>query len=137
MKRNRKLVLASALLGAALLAGCAAPSVQVAPEDAVRLRAKARWDALIAGEFEKAYQFLQPSYRPLRDFDSYRRTVAGGLSKWTGADVVGVECAAEACTARIRIDYQVPAMMRGATLNTHYDEKWVSEKGNWWLYERP
>jgi len=127
----------SALLGAVFLAGCATTQVQDTPENIVRQRAKSRWDALIAGDVEKAYQFLQPSYRALVNLDSYRRTVSGGLAQKTGADVIGVECGADVCTARIRIDYKLVIKGYGDALATHYDEKWVSEKGIWWLYERP
>jgi hypothetical protein len=52
----------AALVGAALLAGCMAstPS-RPAPEDEVRLRAQARWDAVVAHDWQKAYSFATPA----------------------------------------------------------------------------
>ena len=126
-----------ALLGALFLAGCATTQVQDTPENIVRQRAKARWDALVAGEKEKAYQFLSPSYRALRDFNYYQRTISGGLAQWKSADVIGVQCKPDACTARIRIEFQILMKGYGNALNTHYDESWILEKGDWWFYERP
>lgn len=139
MKLRRKLSLMSALLGVLLLAGCATPPMQVSPENIVRQRAKARWDALIAGDTEKAYQFLHPAYRAVRDLKFYQASVSPRAAQWTGVDVIGVECKADVCSARIRIDFKVVQGMasRGAIFDTHYDEQWIIENGSWWLYERP
>lgn len=131
------------LLGVATLAGCASTSQSQAspdksPEAVVRERAKARWDALIAGDTEKAYQFLQPSYRAVRNLNFYRGTIAGGAVQWKNAEVVGVECKTEVCSATIRIEY-VPVAIKaaGGVLMNHFDEQWVSDQGAWWLYQRP
>lgn len=138
MKLRRKFALMCLLLGVLLLAGCATPQVQGSPENIVRQRAKARWDALIAGDTEKAYQFLQPAYRAVRNLKFYQSSVARGATQWTGVDVIGVECKPDVCSARIRMDYKLAlGMGSGAAFNTHFDEQWIMEKGNWWLYERP
>jgi hypothetical protein len=137
MKVQRKISWLPALLGFVVLAGCAGTQVQDSPEDIVRQRATARWQALIAGDVEKAYQFLQPAYRAVRDLKFYRGTIAGGAAQWKDVDVIGVECKADACSARIRIGYVLLGKRYSEGLATHYDEKWISEKGDWWLYERP
>lgn len=138
MKLRRKLSLMSALLGVLFLAGCAAPQVQDSPENMVRQRAKARWDALIAGDTEKAYQFLHPAYRALRDLKFYQASVSRGLAQITGVDVIRVECKTDVCTARIRMDYKfAQSGGPGGAFDMGYDEQWTMESGNWWLYERP
>lgn len=116
-----------------LLGGCAALPV-AAPEDVVRERAEARWQALVAGDVEKAYGFLAPSYRALYDLQRYR-TMIGGGAQHQGAKVIGVECKPEVCTAKIRIDYTVPKF--AGVFNTHYDEQWIAEQGGWWFYVKP
>ena len=139
MKLRRKHYLMSALLGVLLLGGCASPRMQDSPENIVRQRAKARWDALIAGDTEKAYQFHQPAYRAVRDLKFYQASVSPRAAQWKGVEVIGVECKADVCSAKIRIEFMVVKGMgsRGAAFDTHFDEQWIMEKGIWWLYERP
>ena len=138
MKLRHKLSVMSALLGVLLLAGCATPVVQDSPETVVGQRAKARWDALLAGDTEKAYQFLHPAYRALRDLKFYQDSVSRGAAQVTDVDVIRVECKAAVCTARIRIEYKFAAgMASGGPVDMGFDEQWILEKGGWWLYERP
>jgi hypothetical protein len=116
-----------------LLTGCAVLPV-AAPEDVVRERAESRWQALIAGDIEKAYGFLAPSYRAVYDLPRYR-TMIGNAAQHQGAKVVGVECKPEVCTAKIRIEYTVPKF--SGVYSTHYDEQWIVEQGGWWVYVKP
>lgn len=134
---------ASRLLGAvlctAVLAGCATSVQQHTPpaaEEAVTRLAQQRWDAQLAGEWEKAYSLFTPSYRaivPLGVYIGQRGTAA----QIQAAEVVAVDCASEdLCTAKVRLDF-VPLLgaRRGPALSTHVDERWVREEGQWWLFQ--
>lgn len=133
MTYSHPATLVSTLLIVSLLGGCAAmPSGS--PEDLVRQRAKARWDALVSGDLNAAYGYLTPSYRAIRDFNQFRATLSGAV-QWKGFEVVGVECKPEACSARVRIDYSAAGMT--GLFNTHYDEQWVMEDGKWWFFQKP
>jgi hypothetical protein len=129
----RNLVLA--LIGASTLAGCAT-FAPVPPEKLVQERAQARWQALIAGDFEGAYNYLPPSYRALHDLKYYRGTINNAVER-KGAEVIRAECKTDVCLATVRVDAVFAGAMGGhRTLSTHYEEKWVSEDGGWWYYEK-
>lgn len=127
----------TACSAALLLGACASlPGTAAAPEDIVRERAEARWKSLIAGDWEKAYSLTAPSYRAVVDLDRYRAKV-GKAATWVGAEVVGVTCEADACTARVRLDFKPVLGIRSGNLaSTHVDEKWVEEEGGWWLFQQ-
>ncbi len=127
---------AGALAALALVAGCAAMGPQ-APEDAVKVRASARWAALLKPDMSAAYSYMAPGYRKVHDEQAYRMR-RGSAVKWTGAEVVDVRCPeATKCIAKVRIEAK-PFLGRkfGDTIVTHAEETWLLEDGQWWLFEK-
>lgn len=128
-------------LAALSLYGCGAqPVAGDAPaEKLVMERAQARWDAARAGDFEKSYGFTAPSYRAVTDFKLFRAATVGE-QQLLAAEVLGVKCETEAsCSARVRIKFNLPLSQyrtQAELVETHYDEAWVKEDGNWWLFKR-
>lgn len=119
------------------LLGCAGVG-PAAPEDVVRLRAQERVDALRRGDFDAAYAFLSPGSRVLVPPEQYRAGFAAAPS-WKGARVVEVRCeTSEKCLARIAIEY-VPLLpgARMGTIESHMDETWLLDGGQWWHVYRP
>lgn len=125
--------LAASLL-TVLLTACAT-TAPVSPEAAVKARATARWQALVAGNYKDAYGLITPSYRAVTPLDKYRASFGGAVA-WTGAEVVGVTCEAEKCTARVRVDASPADPRFGKTLSTHVDETWLLDDGQWWLFQK-
>jgi hypothetical protein len=129
-----RLVLAAAL--ALVAAGCG-EQTPPGPEDVVAERAQARWDALVGEEFERAWEYYTPGFReqlPAGDFalDMSRRPI-----DWVGAEVMGVDCAADdpTCTVRVRVEYKAPLPVPGATdvrSESGTEETWVQLDGQWW-----
>jgi len=106
------------------------------PQDQVRQRASERWQALVAGEFSRAYAYLTPSYRAVVSADGYRKRF-GAAVLWLGAEVVEVDCPeATKCLAHLRIDYK-PLLARKNTdkMSTNVEETWLFEGGQWWFYQ--
>ena len=127
--------LATATLAASLLAGCAAFGAAT-PEHAVQERSAERWKALIAGDFNKAYGYMAPSYRAVTSLERYSSSI-GGVATWVGAEVIRVECATEKCTARVNIEAKPAATMHfKANITTGVDETWLLEDGQWWLFQK-
>ena len=125
---------AAALLVSLLLAACAtAPWAE--PQDQVRDRANARWQALLAGNFAKAYTFTTPTFKKTMTEQAYKGQFAN--AQWMGAEVVGVTCAQPTvCLAKVRLDSKIN--LPRTTLNkitTHFDETWLLEDGQWGLAE--
>lgn len=102
-------------------------------------RAQARWDAARAGEFEKSYAFTAPSYRAVTDLKLFRGVTAGAQGL-VSARVIGVKCETEvSCAAKVRIEYHLPLgpqRPKPQVVDNHFDEPWVKEEGEWWLYMR-
>lgn len=118
------------------LAGCAGLSdAGKTPEQIVSERVEARWKALLAGDFEKAYSLMAPSYREAVGFERYKAQSGSAVNR-QGAELVNVECEAERCEATVRVDFTLPLRQRDGVQHTHVVERWVSEKGGWWLYQR-
>jgi hypothetical protein len=119
-------------LAVLVLAGCA--SVPAKPELAVRERANANWKARMARDAETAYGYMPPSYRAVTTLDAYKRR-AGEL-QLTAARVESVRCETEdKCVASSKVEARVPLRGSGTpTMSTLYDEVWIRENGQWWLF---
>jgi hypothetical protein len=112
----------------ALVAGCAAPSQggSASREEVVRERAQQRWDALVAGDLDKAYGFLSPATRQVNSLANYSSSVRAGF--WKKATVERVECReADLCDVHLTVEYA-----RGGTIATPLRESWSQAGGQWW-----
>lgn len=119
-----------------LLSACAGLGPNT-PEQAVSARAQARWNALVAGDQQQAYQFLSPASRALLSYENFRARFGAGAA-WKSAQVFKVVCEqADRCTATIKVTYR-PALPRGSidTIETSVDEVWLLESGQWWLPQK-
>jgi hypothetical protein len=122
----------SGLLLAALVAACA--SSQSAASD-VRQRAQARWDAVLAGDYDTAYGLYSPGYRSSHsrvDFEIEQRM---RRVKWSSAEVQESSCEADVCTVVTRIGYQVAGAVPGLSQwqsEKDVKERWLRTDGQWW-----
>lgn len=116
--------------------GCASDRGGVASAQAgkksevrVRDRAQARWDALLKGDADKAYEFLSPASRETMTMFTYRARV--NPQSWRGATVESVVCEAERCDVKITIKMEVlnklPVTVPGVA------ETWILDQSEWWL----
>jgi hypothetical protein len=123
------LVGASAAL---LFAGCAAVVTKDSPaeakREAVRERALARWELIIKGQADKAYDYFSSASRQVIS----REDFAARMSKtaFRTATVEKVECSEESCRAWVRITYDHP-MMKGVFQTMQ--ESWLLENRNAWF----
>lgn len=120
------------LVATSFLAGCAALGSK--PEDVVKRRAEERWSALIAGQYEKAYDYLAPSSRKILVREQYRH-LFGSAARWEKAEVVDVRCERDTCKTRVRLTVQI--MARGAPkASPEVTEDWLLDEGQWWLHQK-
>ena len=125
------------VLLAVVLTGCAGLLGEpMTPEQVVAKRAQARWDALVAGEWETAYSFATPAYRAVVDAQRFQRS-HGGQPSWLGAKVRDVRCREDVCDATVRLKYSSPLPPRSHAIETDYIERWILDGGNWWIYLKP
>lgn len=117
---------------AALLAACA-----TAPESQgdIASRAQARWDALLAEEFDVAYGFLSPGYRSSVSRSQYQRSILLQKVRWASADYRSSECDENRCTVTVSVDYllvnPVPGLSRYRGTK-EIEERWIRADGQWW-----
>lgn len=117
------------------LAACAGVSTGN-QKDLVRQRATEHWQALVAGEFNRAYTYIIPSFRAVVSADRYRSRFGTAVT-WVGNEVLDVNCPeADRCVARSRIDFK-PTISRkkDMILATYVDETWLFQEGQWWLFQ--
>lgn len=133
---RRRTSLAATLCAVLALSACASLGGS-SPQEQVRQRATERWQALLAGEYSRAYNYNTPSFRAVLTVDGYRNRFGSAVT-WLGAEVVRVECPeVSRCTAVVRIDYRpVMSHQADAKISTHVDETWISENGKWWLFQK-
>ena len=126
-------VLPAIAVWVAFASGCAGLGKQedLPPEEAVRLRAQAWADALLARDLAGAYAFTSPNYRQYASPGSYNMFV-GGSASWTSAVVDSVQCEDEVCDVRVMIEYRLPQYK--VSNRRPLDYKWLKVDGAWWLY---
>ena len=128
---RRRAVGAAALALVLGLGACATTGPQT-PEDEVRARATGRWNALIAKDRERAYQYLAPTVRANLSFERFREAHGDTLAK--AVRVREIECESATCTVRVALDAEsfIPGT-RGTMLTTVLQETWVRQDGQWWF----
>jgi hypothetical protein len=121
----------------AVLVGCAGvpqgpgKSATGDPAQVVRERAQQRWDAIVAGDLEKAYGFLSPASRQVNSLAVYSTTVKVGF--WKKVEVESVACPeADVCEAALHVQY----VHRGSVVETPSRETWTRIDGQWWYVLR-
>ena len=122
---------------AALLAtvamGVAGCSMMDSRPDAeiVKDRAQARWNALVAGDFSKAYGYISPTGRSALTPDAYASSLRRGF--WRSVTVDRVDCSSkELCEVQTTIEYEG----RGMRTRTPSKEKWVKDGSTWWFVQQ-
>ena len=125
------LILSIGMMGCAGSGGGSTQSVQVEPQKMVADLAAARWEALIKGDFAKAYSYLSPGTRDVISLDLYKARTRGGI--WKKANVDSVSCEQDRCKVLIAIEYGYRDIK---SLETRLDENWLRQDGKWWFVPR-
>ncbi|MET0051377.1 MAG: hypothetical protein ABW095_09910 [Candidatus Thiodiazotropha sp.] len=117
------------------LSACATdPAAQAKRDEAVvAQRAAERWDLLIQGRLESAYEYLTPGYRAATPYSHYQKSVKGrGL--WQGATVESVKCEPEACDVKIKLNLLIhyPLMRKAVHTDTEMQERWIKGQDGVW-----
>lgn len=142
---------ARALLAAAMAAGLAAcasgpgggrtgsagqaESAATAPK-ALERRAVERWQLLIDGKPEEAYEYLTPGYRLTRNQDAYMERYRPGVIRWRSVEWRGADCAeADSCEVRLLLTYTVAMPSAGEGFSVReLKERWLRVKGQWYHF---
>lgn len=118
---------------ACVLVGCAIKA-PLSAEESVAQRARARWESVIAGDWQGAYLLSTPAYRATVDVWAFRSTAVGAV-KYKSVDIRSVVCEMASCVVKVRIGY-APVQSGFPDLTTDFDERWVLDDGQWWRFEK-
>ena len=116
-----------------LLASC---SVKETVDD-IDKKAIERWNALIEGDYKKAYSYIAPSYKQLEDFSAFsnRMNVAQLHITWNKVELNNKKCEPEVCEVNLKLNYtyQFPKRSMGeATATTDVKENWIKSDEKWY-----
>lgn len=130
---RRTMILAAVVV----LGGCASLMGGGPPEEVVKQRANEYWRARVSGDLGKAYAFMPPAYRAITSLDTYRKQRANAAALVKG-EAVEVKCdTSDKCVVTNRVEAKVGGLPWRANLPplvTHYEEVWIREGGQWWLF---
>jgi hypothetical protein len=101
--------------------------------DELRTRVEARWAALIAGDFDRAYEFQTPAYRKIYTAQQFRARFGEAL-RWKQARVVEIALKQpEVATVAVEVEYGFSVSGRGMMEDKVVDtETWLRVDGQWW-----
>ncbi|MCB1864630.1 MAG: hypothetical protein KDG50_04325 [Chromatiales bacterium] len=127
------LVIALTLAAVFLAAGCEnRPDTEIVAE-----RALERWQAKVAGEFEKVWDFQSPAYRASHNKTTFIAAAAPGPAvSWDGAEILSVspiEGEPDLMNVLLGVSYtaKVPGV-KPIPSHRQIAERWSRIDGDWW-----
>jgi hypothetical protein len=119
------------------LLGCAgiaprsdSPSSAVASsESQVSARAEARWQAMIAKDLDKAYEFLSPGSKAANPVTLFKAKIRP--LDWRSAKALSANCDSDKCSLKLEISFY-SQKARGEIV-TVLEETWIRDAGRWWF----
>ncbi len=127
---------ASVFLAMLLLAACA-PNPPKTPEETVLARSKAKWEAIFAKDYARAYQYLSPGFRELYSEEAWARRVERQPVKWLSADVLSAECTGRVCKVKVDLQIRVKPRVPGVPpveVPAPITENWLMDEDGQWYY---
>lgn len=138
------------LLAAVLLSGCAGgamvspgesndPGDDMGPaQEQVRERVQARWDAIIAMDYDKVYTFATPAYRATYGLDHYRNQYAGQIIK-ESIELISITIPEDdpgTASVRLNLNFSATSVPSGRHQGQALvNETWVRRDRQWWFVE--
>lgn len=79
---------------------------------------------------------MSPSYRALVEEKRFANQFGTGAG-WVSAEVYKVTCADEKCTVVMEVKFKpVFGMRSGNVATTSFEESWIREDGQWWMFQK-
>ena len=106
-------------------------------EEVVAQRAVERWNHIIAGDFDAAYECLTRGAKAVVSREEYALRLGQSQVKWIQARTLKVECENEsACQTQVELDIRVLVPRAGEILTkTHLQEDWLLDStDSQWRY---
>lgn len=122
----------AATLAAVFLSACATSGAQ---NQVIIDRAKARWEAIVAQDFDTAYDYYSPGFRSSLSRFDYEFQMRKRRIVYNAAQFVSHYCEESRCTLTFQVGYGVTRPLPG--VGTWENKKlmvetWVLTDGEWW-----
>ena len=108
-----------------------------AAEIPVEQRAVKRWELLVAGKPEDAYEYLTPGYRQTRNKEDYTQLILNRPIQWTGVSYLDKLCeSADACSVKVKIKFKLDSPIPGVGVihsENPQQEQWIRSDGQWYF----
>jgi hypothetical protein len=125
---------ACALLVVTVLLGACATTAS-RHDDVLVQRAQARWDAILAGDFDAAYALYSPGYRSATSRTDFELELRSHRIQWTGATYRDHTCEGKVCTVTFNIEFEAPRPVPGVRKwdgKSTIEDTWIETDGTWW-----
>ena len=131
--RSSRLALFTVLAALLLLSGCA--MTPASDDERVVKRAQDRWDAVIAGDLEAAYEFFSPGYRSTHSLIDFGVAERMRRVKRDSAEYVEHTCEETRCLVKFRVGFTVYQPVPGFpkySSKSMVEDTWIKTNGEWW-----
>lgn len=118
-----------------VVSGLAACATVPQPQEALVERAQARWDAIIARDYDAAYALYSPGYRSATSRTDFEIELRSRRIAWTSASYSEHSCDGQVCTVTFDIKYTAPRPVPGMSKwdgRSSVEDTWVEASGQWW-----
>jgi len=112
---------------AVVATGCAVLDSRT-PEQVVKERAQARWNAMVSTDLKTAYEYFSPATRQTLKYEGFVMAYRQGF--WKSATVDSVQCPKpDLCEVDVTIESEVK---KGLKIKGPLRETWIREGNDWW-----
>jgi hypothetical protein len=104
-------------------------------QEALVERAQARWDAILARDFDAAYALYSPGYRSATSRTDFEIELRSRRINWTSAAYREHSCDGEVCMVTFDIEYTAPRPVPGLDRwegKSESEDTWIRSSGEWW-----
>ncbi len=132
-----KLIILRMLVFIFLVFASCAPHSNIAPEDALRTRVQAYWDARVEGSAEKAYQLLEPDAKQRVSLGTYAHR--SGQSEILSYEIekIDLDMPAESAVVQVRRSFRIKPGVVPIRIDQDLEqtghERWVLMDGQWYM----
>ena len=131
---KKKFLVLVAVLVVVMVGGYALWQSTITDEERAGERAVERWQALIAGDFKKAYSYFGPGYRSATPYAAYEAKIKSAMVEWRKVSLTTVKCEPEVCTVELIMDYRPTVKdFKDYQMQKNLTEKWVKVDDQWWF----
>lgn len=128
--------LVAAALAALVLAACGPQEPPRPDHEIVAERAQARWDALLAQDYEAALAFYTPGFQEQTPVAAFTADMSTRPVQWVSARHRTSTCDGDRCAVEMLVGYRIPsapAQLSGMGNERPVEETWIRIDDRWWF----